>query len=112
MSAVGVIVDVMEIMRDGPVLVLGGALDVRSTMELRNAVYDLLASHEGDVVVDVTDVETVDETALKVLAVATRQALREGHHLSLRGCTPAVRRMLLLTHLRRMVEVDPPADVG
>jgi anti-anti-sigma factor len=104
----------MEIMRDGPVLVLGGALDVRSTMEVRNAVYDLLASVDGDVVVDLSEVDNVDVTALKVLAVASRQAVREGHHLTLRGCPPQVRRMLLLTHLNRLVELDRggSADVG
>ncbi len=104
----------MDIMRDGPVLVLGGDLDVRSTMEVRNAVYDLLASYDGDVVIDLTDVESVDLTALKMVAVATRQALRDGRHLMLRGCSPSVRRMLLISHLNRVVEVDRTgaADVG
>jgi anti-anti-sigma factor len=99
----------MDIMVDGPVLVLGGDLDVRSTWDVRNAVYDLLGSHDGDVVIDLSGVESADLVALRVLAVATRQALRDGHHLTLRGCSPAVRRMLLISHLRRMVEVDRPA---
>ena len=104
----------MDITRDGAVLVLGGDFDVRSTMEVRNAVYDLLASCDADVVIDLTEVESVDVTALKMLAVATRQAQRDGHHLTLRGCSPAVRRMLLLSHLNRMVAVDRSgaADVG
>ena len=45
-------------------------------------------------------------TALKVLAVATRQASRDGHHLTLRGCGPSVRRMLHLSRLIRVVEVE------
>lgn len=104
----------MDITRDGPVLVLSGDFDVRSTMEVRNAVYDLLSSYEADVVVDLGEVESVDLTALRMLAVATRQAVRDGHHLTLRGCSPAVRRMLLITHLNRVVEVDRggAADVG
>ena len=53
-----------------------------------------------------TDVETIDVTALKVLAVATRSAARRAAHLVLRGCGPAVRRMLHLTHLIRLVEVE------
>jgi anti-anti-sigma factor len=96
----------MEIMSDGPVLLLGGDLDVRSTWHVRNAIYELLGSYEGDVVIDLTDVESADVTALRVLAVATRQALRDGHRLTLRGCSPAVRRMLLISHLRRLVAVD------
>ena len=48
--------------------------------------------------------DSVDVTALKVLAVATRQASRLGHHLILRGCGPAVRRLLHLSRLMRVVE--------
>ena len=96
----------MEIISDGPTLLLSGDFDVRSTMEVRNALYDHLQGHDEDVVVDLTDVSTVDMTALRVLAVATRQAIRGGHHLTLRGCNPAVRRMLHLTRLIRVVEVE------
>ena len=104
----------MDITRDGPALLLAGDFDVRSTMDVRNAVYDLLSSYDGDVVVDLSEVESVDTTALKMLAVATRHALRDGHHLVLRGCSPPVRRMLLLSHLFKHVEVDRSgaADVG
>ena len=59
--------------------------------------------------VDLTDVETIDVTALKVLAFATRQAVREGHHLTLRGCGPAVRRMLHISRLIRVVEIERAA---
>ncbi len=96
----------MEIISDGHTLTLSGDFDVRSTWEVRNALYDLLGGRDDDVVVDLTDVTTIDVTALKVLAVATRQASREGHHLTLRGCGPAVRRMLHLSRLIRVVEVE------
>ena len=96
----------MDIRTDGPTLVLTGDFDVRSTMEVRNALYELLALHAGDVVVDLTGVDTIDLTALKVLAVATRQAGRDGHRLTLRGCRPAVRRLLHMSRLIRVVEVE------
>lgn len=96
----------MEIITDGPRLVLAGAFDVRSTMEVRNALYELLALHDGDVVVDLSAVDVIDVTALKVLAMATRQAARGGQHLTLRGCRPAVRRMLHMSRLIRVVEVE------
>ncbi|WP_182523824.1 STAS domain-containing protein [Nocardioides dongkuii] len=99
----------MEITTDGPTLVLGGSFDVRSTMEVRNALYELLAAHDGDVVVDLSEVEHIDVTALRVLAVATRQYGRTGHHLVLRGCRPAVLRMLHLSHLIRVLEVERSA---
>ncbi len=96
----------MEIITDGPTILLSGGVDVRSTMDLRNAIYDVLEGHDCDVVVDLTEVTMIDLTALKVLAVATRQASREGHHLTLRGCPPAVRRLLHMSHLIRVLEVE------
>ncbi|MGB0098986.1 MAG: STAS domain-containing protein [Nocardioides sp.] len=96
----------MEISTYGATIHLSGDFDVRSTWEVRNAIYEVLEGCDEDVVVDLTDVSTIDVTALKVLAVATRQASRAGHHLTLRGCGPAVRRMLHLSHLIRVVEVE------
>ncbi len=96
----------MDITTDGPTLLLSGDFDVRSTWEARNAIYELIEGRAEDIVIDLTDVTTIDMTALKVLAVATRQASREGQHLTLRGCGPAVRRMLHLTRLIRVVELE------
>ncbi len=60
--------------------------------------------------VDLTGVETIDLTAARVLAVrhAARPAAH-GHHLRLRGCGPAVRRMLHLTRLAGVIEVERAA---
>ena len=98
----------MDIVIEGPCLVLDGDFDVRSTREVRFALYEALAAH-GDVVVDLTLVDSVDVTALRVLAAASRQASRHGHHLTLRGCNGSVRRLLHLTHLIRLVEVERDA---
>ena len=54
----------MEILTDGPILHLSGDFDVRSTWEVRNAIYDHLEGHDEDVVVDLTEVTTIDLTAL------------------------------------------------
>jgi len=99
----------MDIVTDGARLVLRGAFDVRSTWEVRKAIYEHLDAGDEDVVVDLTDVESVDVTALRVLAVATRRAGRLGRHLTLRGCRPAVRRLLHLSRLIRVVEVEREA---
>jgi len=96
----------MQIMTDGPTLLLSGDLDVRSTSEVRNAVYDALRLNEGQITIDLSEVDTVDHTALKVLAVASRFAGRGGRRIVLRGACPAVRRMLHLSHLIRFFEVE------
>ncbi len=99
----------MDITTDGQTLVLSGDFDVRSTWEVRTAIYELLEGHDHDVVVDLTDVLSIDVTALRVLAVATRRAGRAGHHLTLRGCCPAVRRLLHISRLAHAVEVERAA---
>ena len=96
----------MDIVTDGPTLVLSGSFDGRSTWQVRNAIYQHLEQHDRDVVIDLTDVAYVDMTALRVLAVATRQASRNGQHLTLRGCNGAVRRLLHMSRLIRVVEVE------
>jgi anti-anti-sigma factor len=96
----------MDIRTDGPTLVLVGDFDVRSTRAVRDAIYEHLGVFDQDVVIDLSEVGCVDLTALRVLAVATREAGKAGHHLTLRGCGPSVRRMLHVSRLRRAVQVE------
>ena len=99
----------MDIVHDGHTLRLSGDFDVRSTMEVRNAIQEHLQGIEQDLTVDLTDVQALDVVAARVLAYATLEASRSGHHLRLRGCGPAVRRMLQLSRLARFVEVERAA---
>ena len=96
----------MDIVWDGHTLVLHGAFDVRSTWEVRNAIYERLEGLDDDVVVDMSDVSTIDLTALRLLAVATRHAWLTGHHLTVRNPGPAVRRMAHLARLAHAIEVE------
>ncbi|RYB91049.1 anti-sigma factor antagonist [Nocardioides oleivorans] len=96
----------MNIFTDGHTLVLQGAFDVRSTWEVRDAIYERLDGPDDDVVIDMTDVTTIDATALRLLAVATRAAWLSGHHLTVRNPGPAVRRMAHLTRLAHAIEVE------
>lgn len=99
----------MEIVHDGHTLWLSGDFDVRSTMEVRTAIWEHLQEVDQDLVVDLSGVETLDLTAARVLAYATLEAGRGGHHLRLRGCGPAVRRMLQVSRLARFIEVERAA---
>ncbi|WP_110242027.1 STAS domain-containing protein [Nocardioides gilvus] len=95
----------MQIVTSGATLYLVGDFDVRSTGVVRDAIYSSFAGSDS-VVVDLSGVEVVDVTALRVLAMATRHATRRGAHLTLRGCGPSVRRMLHISRLIRAVEVE------
>ena len=102
----------MDIKNDGPTLVLVGDFDVRTSGEVRSAIYDHLhceyvSEHpEQAVAIDLTEVDHVDLVALRVIAAASRTAARSGRRVVLRGACPSVRRMLHLSHLIRAVELE------
>jgi anti-anti-sigma factor len=96
----------VDIRSDGPTLVLDGAFDVRSTAEVRRALYEHLDGPDEHVVVDAGGVTAIDLTALRVLAVATRHAWLTGHHLTVRNPSAAVRRAMHLARLAHAIEVE------
>ncbi len=100
----------MDIVAEGHTLVLHGDFDVRSTWEVRNAIYESLEAWQDDVVIDMSDVTAIDATALRLLAVATRAAWLSGHNLTVRNPGPAVRRMAHLTRLAHAIEVERVAE--
>ena len=81
-------------------------------MKVRDAIYAHVYGTQRDLVIDLTEVPSIDLTAARVLAFAALDAGRAGHHLRLRGCRPAVRRMLRLSRLGRFVELEHVADTG
>lgn len=101
----------MQVSTHGATVVLSGRFDVRSTFQVREVLYARINSSSEDVIVDLSGLESIDATALKVLAAATRVMEREGRHLILRGCSPGLRRIIALTRLRRLVQIERGAIV-
>jgi anti-anti-sigma factor len=99
----------MEFSTDGATLRVSGQVDVRTIAELREALYAHLEEHPGDPVLDLSGVESVDLAALRMIAVASRVAVRQGRRLLVTGCPPMVRRLLHLSHLRALVAVEDGA---
>lgn len=96
----------MELTVNDRTLILHGQFDVRSTGVVREALYERIERTAGNVVVDLEDVEAVDATALTLLAAASKLMERQGRALVLRGCSPALRRVLAFTRLRRLVTLE------
>ncbi|WP_277498449.1 MULTISPECIES: STAS domain-containing protein [unclassified Nocardioides] len=99
----------VEIVGAGPRLELVGDFDVRSTGRVRSAIDEALVHHDR-VVVDLAGVDNVDLTALRVLAAAGRRAARAGHRLAVASPQPGVRRLMHLSHLARLMEVESVAS--
>lgn len=99
----------MDVTTDGGTLALSGQFDVRCTGEVREALYRHIHDWPGDVVVDLSEVESIDPPALRVLAMATKVMERDGRALTLRGCSASLRRVIAFTRLRRLVQVERAA---
>jgi anti-anti-sigma factor len=99
----------MELTCSGNTLILAGRFDGRSASLVREAIYRQIAATRGGIIVDMSQVESIDVTALQMLAATTKLMERDGRSLMLRGCSPALRRVIAFTRLRRLVQVERPA---
>jgi anti-sigma B factor antagonist len=88
------------------VLVVTGALDVTTLPRVRDQLEQALTGRPDRVVVDLSDCTFVDASALAVLLDAHRRTSRTGGVLTLRGSCPRVLRLLSLTGLRRVFDLD------
>ncbi len=100
----------MELVDNDGAIELTGRLDGRSSAEVREALYDHIERHpDEDVRVDVTHVESIDVTALNLLAAAALKVRRAGGQVVLVGCSPALRRVVAYRGWRRLFRLERAA---
>jgi anti-anti-sigma factor len=93
----------MDVVDEGPAIALTGRVDGRCSAEVRHALYQHIDQHpDEDVVVDLSAVDSIDATGLRVLAAAAVRVERAGRRVVLRGCSPGLRRLFAFTGWRRL----------
>ncbi len=95
--------------RAGPKVVVVevvGELDLAAVARVRETLHDALSVRPEQLVVDLRDCSFIDASALAMLLDVHRRACRSGGALTLRACSPRVLRLLSLTGLRRVFDLE------
>lgn len=90
-------------MNDGHLVALSGRLDVHAAADVRLELAAAVDGGEGELVLDLTELEAVDATGLGVLVGAHRRAQRAGRTLVLEDVPDPVGRLLLITRLDKIL---------
>lgn len=83
-----------------------GDLDLATVARMRERLENAMAARPQHLVVDLSACAFVDASALAMLLEAHRRTCRSGGVLTLRGCSPRVLRLLSLTGLRRVFDLE------
>jgi anti-anti-sigma factor len=84
-----------------------GSLDRRSASNFVESLRSLELSRPGRITIDLRGCDFLDVVGACVLLDAARRARRDGRRLALAGASPLVLRMLQLTSVDRVVELQP-----
>jgi anti-anti-sigma factor len=95
----------LEIRREagGTVVVLTGSLDDAAAPTLRTAIDDLHIGSDGDVTLDLSGLTFLDSGGLGCLFRLHQRVADGGGLVTARGCAPAVRRVMQMVQLHRVI---------
>ncbi|MFD7918837.1 STAS domain-containing protein [Streptomyces sp. NPDC059740] len=96
----------MHIRGDQAELVVGGRLDVRTAADARSVLHAAVDSGAGDLVLNLSELDSWDATGLGVIMGVHRRAGRVGRRLVLRGVPPQMQRLLVATRLHRILAIE------
>ena len=106
----GVTIDVsVDDETGGTVLTVTGEIDLRTAPDLRTHIDRVLDGGTTRLVVDLGAVDFLDSTGLSVLVGAHKRLARSGGRLVVANSPDIVARVLSITGLDRVFELQPPA---
>ena len=79
---------------DEHVIAVHGEIDLVSGPDLKECIELVIDTTEGDILVDLADVDYIDSTGLHILLAAHKRISRTGWRLSVRNPSPQVLRLL------------------
>ncbi|WP_344445560.1 STAS domain-containing protein [Kitasatospora nipponensis] len=88
------------------VLALEGRLDVGSAADVRARLHQAVDGGSGDLVLDLSGLDSWDATGLGVIMGTHRRAGRIGRRLVLRAVPAQLQRLLVATRLHRILAVE------
>jgi anti-anti-sigma factor len=97
---------------DSQVFDLVGRVDATTVTDLRRRLQAAIDVGAGDLVLDVGQVTVLDAAGLGMLVAAHRRAGRAGRRLVLRSVPPSVGRVLAMTRLHRVLNVEHPTALA
>jgi anti-anti-sigma factor len=95
----------------GGLIALSGRLSAATVAEVRATLTVAISGGTGDLVVDIAAVDLVDASGLGVLVSAHRLALRNERRLVLRNVPQRIERLLIVTHLNRVLATERVDDL-
>jgi anti-anti-sigma factor len=94
----------------GRLVTLRGRLDVAAAADARLGLADAVREGSGELVLDLSELDSVDATGLGVLVGAHRHAGRAGRRAVLLDVPEQVSRLLLVTRLHRVLHTATSAS--
>jgi anti-anti-sigma factor len=96
----------LRIRGDHDELAIEGRLDVRTAADARSVLHRAVDHGHGDLVLDLSALDSWDATGLGVLMGTHRRAGRCGRRMVLRGIPAQLQRLLVATKLHRILAIE------
>jgi len=96
----------VRIRGDHDELAIEGRLDVRTAADARSVLHRAVDHGRGDLVLDLSGLDSWDATGLGVLMGTHRRAGRCGRRMVLRGVPAQLQRLLVATKLHRILAIE------